>query len=240
MSEKHVLRIHTQYTPPESAGVPPKKWRFRHFAGAGTTASAHTVQRRHTIVPTRMGHTEKLLRNSAIACAVLLGILTLGNIDQPWSQKAAEGVEKALTMHIDLDDTIGELTFVRELMPESALVFLNISGKNTLAMPVDGRISHEWSDLQPWIMFDAIQNQSVFAVEDGIITAVSPLSDGQYGVLVDHGEGQESVYAYLSESLLQNGDKVTRGQALGTADNGIYFEWRINGISVDPTDLLGL
>lgn len=240
MSEKHVLRIHTQYTPPESAGVPPKKRRFRHFSGAGTTASAHTVQRRHTIVPTRMGHTEKLLRNSAIACAVLLGILTLGNIDQPWAQKAAEGVEKALTMHIDLDDTIGELTFVKELMPESALVFLNISGKNTLAMPVDGRISHEWSDLQPWMIFDAGQNQSVFAVEDGIVTAISPLSDGRYGVLVDHGEGQESVYAYLSESLLQNGDKVTRGQALGTADNGIYFEWRINGTSVDPTALLGL
>ena len=97
---------------------------------------------------------DRLLRNSAIACALLLGILTLGNLRQPWAEKAAQGIERALTMHINLDESIGELTFVRQIMPESALVFLNVSGSTALAHPCDGAITHPWSDLQPWMAYE--------------------------------------------------------------------------------------
>lgn len=247
MSEKSVLRIHTKAAPQQSP--PPggrKKHRFtihkvnrKSFnAPAEPNPSASSV--RHTIVRARPDHGEKLLRNSAIACAVLLGILTLGNIDQPWAKKATEGIEKALTMHIDLDDTIGELTFVKELMPESALVFLNISGKDRLGNPVEGTLTHPWSDIQPWLMFECAKNKQVSAVDDGTVTAVSPASDGKTGVLVDHGNGLESVYAYLADAVVKNGDPVVRGQTLGTADKHMYFEWRVNGESIDPSELMGL
>lgn len=247
MSGNSVLRIHTKAAPqqpPPSGGHKKHRFTFHRLkrrssnAPPGSKPSAASV--RHTIVRTKPDHGERLLRNSAIACAVLLGILTLGNIDQPWAKKATEGIEKALTMHIDLDDTIGELTFVKELMPESALVFLNTSGKDHLDNPVEGTLLHPWSELQPWLMFDCTQGAQVTAVEDGTVTAVSPASDGKTGVLVDHGNGLESVYAYLADAAVENGDPVVRGQTLGTADNHMYFEWRVNGESIDPSELMGL
>ena len=214
---------------------------------AAASSPAKTKSRlnhpRHATTPRlpkpRPSRTDRLLRNSAIACAVLLGVLALGNIRQPWAEKASEGIEKALSMRIDLDDSIGELTFVRQLMPESALVFLNVSGGAALTPPVDGAISHPWSNLQPWMMFDCIAGTPVCAVGPGTVTAITPLSGDRYGVLVDHGEGAESLYAQLTEVDVAAGDSVSRGQTIGKGE-GVYFEYRVGGESVDPAGEMGL
>ena len=183
---------------------------------------------------------DRLLRNSAWACALLLGVLALGNVDQPWAQKASQSVEKALTMRIDLDDSIGALKFVKDIMPESAYVFMNLSGGTALARPVEGPLAHAWSNLQPWLMFNCADGAEVRASAAGTVTAVSPLSGGKYGVLVDHGEGVETLYAQMTEVTPSVGDAVIRGQALGASGDGLYFEYRKNGESVDPAAALGL
>ena len=224
MSENSTLRIHTQFRPDSTDSMPPKPRRFKR-------------RRRGQRAALTQG--DKLLRNSAIACALLLGILALGNLRQPWAQKAAESIEKAMTMHINLDDSIGELTFVRQIMPESALVFLNVSGNTALSAPCDGALVHPFSALQPWLAFEA-GNRSVCAVDAGTVTAVSALAGGAQGLLVDHGEGRETLYANLSEITVQSGDRVARGQRLGACENGLYFELRQGGESVDPTEELGL
>ena len=199
-----------------------------------------TKRRRRRDVPRpRASFPDRLLRNSAIACAVLLGVLALGNVRQPWAQKAREGIQRALTMRIDLDDSLGELTFVRNLMPESALVFLNVSGGGELSRPMSGAVAHRWSALQPWTLFEGA-GEAVRCVGVGTVSAVSPLSGGLYGVLVDHGEGLESVYANLAEVSVSQGDAVNRGDALGTSSEGTYFELREGGESVDPSERLGL
>ena len=107
-------------------------------------------------------------------------------------------------MRINLDDTLGELTFVRKLMPESALVFLNVSGSATLTPPVSGSVVHPYSALQPWLMFGT-KNAPVCAPGAGTVSAVSELSGGQYGLLIDHGQGLESVCAGLSAVSVQSG-----------------------------------
>ena len=224
MSENSTLRIHTQFRPNAAEGEPPTSWRRKRR------------QRKSKPTTTRG---DRLLRNSAIACALLLGILALGNLRQPWAQKAAEGIERALTMHINLDDSIGELTFVRQIMPESALVFLNVSGNTELSVPCDGALVHPYSAVQPWLAFEA-GNSPVCAADAGTVTAVSALSGGAQGLLVDHGEGRETLYANLSEVMVQSGDRIARGQRLGACENGLYFELRQGGVSVDPTGALGL
>lgn len=225
MSENSTLRILTQLMPePETrAASSPKRRRRERTDGPKAKLSAG----------------DRLLRNSAIACAILLGILALGNVNQPWAQKASEGIERALAMRINLDDSIGELTFVRRLMPESALVFLNVSGGSELTLPSGGAVTHAWSNLQPWVMFEP-GNRPVYAADAGTVTAVSPLSDGRYGLLVDHGDGLESVYANLGEVTVASGDAVARGQQMGSCEEGLYFELRQGGEAVDPTERLGL
>lgn len=181
-----------------------------------------------------------MLRNTAVACALLLGVLALGNIRQPWAMRASETVQRALTMHIDLDSSIGRLSFVRDWMPESALVFFNLDGGAELAAPVSGELKHAYSDDQPWLLFACPEDSPVCAAADGTVTAVSELSGGSMGVLIDHGEGMETVYAYLSSASVQPGDAVSRGQALGQSAAQLYFELRQSEAAVDPTERMDL
>lgn len=191
-------------------------------------------------IRTRLSFQERLLRNSFLACAVLLGVLALGNLNQPWAVKAADSIQQALTMTVDLDESLGQLSFVRKLMPESALVFFDLQGGSELARPVQGELSHAYSDAQPWLMFEPGEDAAVCAVEDGTVSAVSPLSDGSFGLLIDHGEGLESVLANLDEVRLQPGDEILRGAAVGSCTKGLYFELRQGGEPIDPTEKLGL
>ena len=183
---------------------------------------------------------DRMLRNTAVACALLLGVLALGNIRQPWAMRASETVQRALTMHIDLDSSIGRLSFVRDWMPESALVFFNLDGGAELAAPVSGELKHAYSDDQPWLLFACPEDSPVCAAADGVVTAVSELSGGSTGVLIDPGEGMETVYAYLSSASVQPGDAVSRGQALGQSAAQLYFELRQSEAAVDPTERMGL
>ena len=230
MSENSTLRIHATLRP-HAEEQPKQPIKIE-------PAKAQRTKRRR--VKPRMTRTDRLLRNSAMACAMLLGVLALGNVDQPWAKKASDTVEKALTMRIDLDESIGALEFVKNVMPESALVFMNLSGKAALEKPVDGPVAHAWSSLQPWVMFNCGENTPVKAIGDGTVTAVSPLSDGKFGVLVDHGDGVESLYAQLTKVDVASGDSVERGQAIGTGSDVVYFEYRQNGESMDPAAEMGL
>ena len=191
-------------------------------------------------IKTRLTFQERLLRNSCLACAVLLGVLALGSLNQPWAKKASEHIEQALTMEIDLDESLGQLEFVQKLMPESALVFFNLSGSHELAQPVPGSVIHPYSPAQPWLMFEAEPGTAVCSAADGTVAAVSKLSDGSFGVLIDHGEGKESVVACLLECSVHTGDKLVKGAAIGSAAGDLFFELRQGGEAIDPTESLGL
>lgn len=236
-AEKSNLRIHAQITP-EIA----EKTKASESKAVRWRSLPHPLQKkkRPPKEKQKLTFSDRLLRNSALACAMLLGILAIGNINQPWARSASESVQRALTMRIDLDETIGELSFVHDLMPESALVFLNLSGENELAAPVDGKLTHAFSDLQPWLVFESTPGSEIIAAADGTVTAVSRLSGDTVGILIDHGSGLESVYAYLAEAAVQPGDAVRRGQKIGTSELSVYFELRENETSVDPTARMGL
>ncbi len=235
--EKNKLRIHAQITPevePHAAPTEPRTVRWHSIP--------HPLQRkkREPRPKEALTFSDRLLRNSALACALLLAILSMGNINQPWARSASESVRQALTMHIDLDETIGELSFVRSLMPESALVFLNLTGESELAAPVDGELSHPFTEAQPWLVFDCPAASDVIAAADGTVTAVSELSGDTIGVLIDHGSGLESVYAFLASAQVKPGDSIQRGQVIGSSEAALYFELRESEASIDPAERMGL
>lgn len=212
--EKRRTVIHTQMTPPPATEERAKPRRVRGKS--------------------KLSFGEKLLRNTAIACALLLSILAVRNIDQPWSNAAVDGIEAALTMRIDLDQSLGRLSFVRSIMPESSLVFFNISG-TTPAAPVTGDVQHAYTEAQPWTMYLCDASAEVHAAMAGTVSAVAQLESGDWAVLVDHGNGVETMYAYLSEPEVSSGEAVTRGERLGTLNGDrLYYEMRRDGESVDP------
>ena len=167
-------------------------------------------------------------------------LLAARNIDTPWTRAAVEGVERALTMKIDLDGSLGSLSFVRDLMPESVLVFFDLSSQSELAAPVEGDLQKRFSDEQPWVEFSCAPEADVVAAEAGTVVATTQLSGGGWGVMIEHDNALESVCAYLLEPSVVAGERVERGQAVARSEAGrVYFEVRRDGAFVDPAPLLG-
>ena len=195
--------------------------------------------RRRSAKP-RLTFGERLLRNSAIACALLLALLAARNIDTPWTRAAVEGVERALTMKINLDESLGSLSFVRDLMPESMLVFFDLSGKSELAQPVEGTLEKRFDEQQPWVEFACEPDAEVMAAEAGTVVATTQLSGGGWGVMIEHDNGLESVCAYLLEPSVHAGERVERGQSIARSEAGrVYFEVRREGEIIDPAPMIG-
>jgi len=182
----------------------------------------------------KVGYSERLLRNTAIACALLMGILTLKNVDAPWSQAAVSGIESALTMRLDPDASLGQLSFVRSIIPESTLVFLNITGKS-IVEPVEGEVIHEYSAGQPWTVYRTDEGAQVKCAMAGNVSAVMQMDSGDWCMVVDHDGGIETMYAYIEKPNVDAGDAVARGEVVSSVNGGeLYYEYRLNGKSVAP------
>lgn len=184
----------------------------------------HTVRRRLT-------RGERLLRDSAIACALLFGVLALKNIDQPWAQAASGGVERALTASIDLDETLGSLSFVRNLVPDSALVFWNLNAADQLKQPVAGTLLHDYAEAQPWYEFRAAEGEAVVAGRTGELTRRAQTDAGDWVLELTHEDGARTVYAFVDQGEAEIGDTVQAGEVLchsGT-QGSVYLEYQRDG-----------
>jgi hypothetical protein len=247
-SEKPKLTIHTTMNgePPAQktestaqtvawAVLPKKPRRIRFLPVRARTSGGGRTARR---VRAKLTAGEKLLRNAAIACALLLTLLALKNVDQPWTRQAADGIRRAVTMRIDLDESLGRLNFVREMVPDTALVFWNMGAKNRVMQPVAGEVSHEFDAQQPWVEYACAGSEDVYAVDAGRVTAVTQSAAGDFSVLVDHEGGAQSVYAFMNRALVRVGQTVELGERLGATSESensrLYFEYRVNGVAKDP------
>jgi murein DD-endopeptidase MepM/ murein hydrolase activator NlpD len=83
----------------------------------------------------------------------------------------------------------------------------------------------------------------VVAASDGIIIFADSI--GTYGnlVAIDHGLGLVSLYGHLSAARVKRGDQVKAGQVIGVAgrsgfsrNSNLFFQVRVHGIPVDPTE----
>lgn len=200
-----------------------------------TTVGVQSAQKK---LKSQLTATEKLLRNSAVACALLLTVMALQNMDQPWTRNTTDKIKQAITMRIDLDESLGRLNFVRGLVPDTALVFWNMGEGGRLQLPVNGTISHEYTDMQPWVEFVCNPQQPVVAVEKGTVSAVGQSAQGDWTLLIDHEGGEQSLYAYLSQALVKVGQTVDRGAQVGITEDQdasrLYFELRKDGVPQNP------
>ena len=87
---------------------------------------------------------------------------------------------------------------------------------------------------------------SVRAVAAGTVSLAGPLGLYLTSVLIDHGGGYYTFYAYLNDATVHKGDRVTRGQLIGhvggeSSDEGPHLHFEIRGqggIALDPGNWL--
>ncbi len=124
-----------------------------------------------------------------------------------------------------------------------------------LDWPVDGNIIYRFGKaVNPnnttirWngVGIAAAVGTPVKAVSNGTVALVSE-SFGTYGptVFIQHGGGDYSVYASLGKISVTKGEKIVKGQLVGTVgktdpdlDAHLHFEIRPNGRAVDPLEWL--
>lgn len=102
--------------------------------------------------------------------------------------------------------------------------------------PFDGsRQFHEGVDIA------TAHGSAVKAIDDGIV--LEARRHGGYGnmVLIDHGNGRQTLYGHLRKFIVREGDKIVRGQQLGEVGSTgrstgphLHFEIIENGRPVDP------
>jgi len=117
--------------------------------------------------------------------------------------------------------------------------------------PVRGRVISTFGSKPNGAQNDGIniavpEGTSVKAAENGVVAYVGNELKG-YGnlVLVRHADDWVTAYAHNSQTLVQRGDKVTRGQIIAKAGQTgavtspqLHFELRKGATPVDPMPLL--
>ena len=124
--------------------------------------------------------------------------------------------------------------------------------------PVDGRIIKDYAKdnliysetLKEWVThmgidFAAEKTSIVKASEEGTIKAIK--NDPRYGmtIVIEHAEGFKTIYSnLLTTEFVSEGEKVNKGQTIGTVGNSavfevadeshLHFEMMKDNINIDP------
>lgn len=124
-----------------------------------------------------------------------------------------------------------------------------------LTWPVDGRVLYGFGIEQGpnntriprhGIGIGAPVGTAVKVVSGGTVSLAGPLGLYLTSVLVDHGGGYYSFYAYLNDATVKTGDRVIAGQVIGhvggeNSDEGPHLHFEIRGqggIALDPVNWL--
>jgi murein DD-endopeptidase MepM/ murein hydrolase activator NlpD len=147
--------------------------------------------------------------------------------------KEARQLEASL--QVFRDERLWRGAFIRPVEGE-------LSGAFGLSRIINGqpRSPHTGVDLQ------AEEGTPVLACNSGMVVLVDQLFFSGKSVILDHGWGLYSMYFHFSETLVKEGDRVSKGAMLGRVGSTgrstkphLHWGIRMNGARVDPLSLLG-
>jgi LysM repeat protein len=120
------------------------------------------------------------------------------------------------------------------------------SPDSPFAWPLVGVLTQGFSDSHRAIDIGAPYGSPVYAGRTGQVIRSGWARTGYgYTVIIDHGEGLQSLYSHMKGEWVRVGDRVERGQLIGEVGSTghssgphVHFEIRVNGQQVDPLDYL--
>lgn len=125
------------------------------------------------------------------------------------------------------------------------------NGPVNFIKPVAGQVISGYGPKEDGLHNDGINikaaaGDAVRAAEQGIVVYQGSQIEG-YGnmILIRHANGYLTAYAHMSKTLVKKGDKVKRGQAIGTVGSSgnvktpqLHFEIRKGRDAIDPKKLM--
>ena len=122
-----------------------------------------------------------------------------------------------------------------------------LKGSGAFEWPATGQLTqyywngHRGIDVASWV------GNSVKSADSGYVVEVSGGWSSGYGlhVIVDHGNGFQTLYAHLSSAYVSMGENVSKGQQIGAVGNTgnstgphLHFEVRYQGVGQNPLSYL--
>ena len=119
-------------------------------------------------------------------------------------------------------------------------------GTGKLIWPTSGSLTQAYKPLHRALDLARAVGTPVKAADNGYVV-VAGWSNAGYGnyIVIDHGNGLQTLYAHLSRIYVRPGDIVTRGAAIGNMGNTgnstgphLHFEVIKSGVRVNPRNYL--
>lgn len=108
-------------------------------------------------------------------------------------------------------------------------------------------VSQSFSSIHPAVDLEAAIQKPVYPVAEGQVQEVNRwwISYGHH-IIIDHGNGLQSLYAHLSSIEVKVGDKVDKDTMIGkvgatgwATGPHLHLEIRLNGTPINPMEVLG-
>ncbi len=159
----------------------------------------------------------------------------LGSVDTTLLQERAEAVERASRAN---GERGGLATSTTQQAPDLWLLPMH---DYTFSSPYGWR----WNRMHNGIDLAAPQGTPIFAVHAGTVTLARWNGGYGYAVIIDHGDGVQTLYGHNSELLVSEGQEVSAGERIALAGNTgysfgahLHFEIHVNGVPQDPVPWL--
>jgi septal ring factor EnvC (AmiA/AmiB activator) len=121
--------------------------------------------------------------------------------------------------------------------------------KGLLPPPASGKIAKNfgWSvdkatrlkSFSPGIEISARPNSAIKAIADGTVAYIGDMRGYGIFIILEHDDGYFSTYAGFAKAAVIKGERVARGETLGTAAEGVVkFELRQGKEPLDPVEWL--
>ena len=114
-----------------------------------------------------------------------------------------------------------------------------------LAWPLAGKVAQNYTPAHPGLDLGSAYGAGVYAAAAGTVIYARPAAGYGYTVVIDHGEGRQTLYSHLKTAQVVEAETVSRGQAIGevgsTGASGgpyIHFEVHDGGQRLNPLDFL--
>jgi len=139
---------------------------------------------------------------------------------------------------------VGDVAYQKEFSDRQGS-FDSLKGK--LSWPIQGKLVRNFNSLQTdgvqnGVLIEAPEGLDVHAIASGKVTFADWMRSYGYLVIIDHGEGYMSLYAFNQSLNKQVNDPVKAGEVIATVGQsggrsrpGLYFGIRKKAIPVNPT-----
>lgn len=175
----------------------------------------------------------KLNRNLAFLMLLLVCLASVHNQQLPDGQTVLTAVQS--TLQEDWDESLGKITFVDHLLPETLSVFFDTGASASFSLPCLGTLGHTWETQAPYLSFIP-SDETALSVANGEVMSLSHGADDSLCLRIRHADDLESVYYHLSSVCVQEGDTVKAGDEIGQICRGqnLILDVRKNGLSINP------